>query len=72
VQVDAIEPTLKAPGTKRLKLIYDEPPSKFAFKFNLRRHTEGQKAVAVLLQPFQKTPLADEYPAVGRCTFTPA
>jgi len=28
--------TLKAPGTKLLKLKHDEPLSKFAFKFNLR------------------------------------
>jgi len=40
VQVDPIKPTLKAPGTERLKLKYDEPPSNFAFKFNLRRYTE--------------------------------
>jgi len=29
---------LKALGTKRLNLIYDESPSNFAFKFNLRRY----------------------------------
>ena len=39
VQVDPIKPTLKAPGTKRLKLKYDELLSSFAFKFNLRRYT---------------------------------
>jgi hypothetical protein len=33
-----MKPTLKPPGTKRLKLIHDEPLSKFAFKFNLRRY----------------------------------
>jgi len=38
VQVDPVKPTLKAPGTKRLKLKYDEPPSNFAFKFNLHRY----------------------------------
>jgi hypothetical protein len=38
VQVDPIKPTLKPPGTERLKLKYDEAPSKFAFKFNLRRY----------------------------------
>jgi hypothetical protein len=32
-------PTLKAPGTKHLKLNYDEPPSSFAFTFNLRHYT---------------------------------
>ena len=31
---------LKAPGTKRLKLKYDEPLSNLAFKFNLRRHSQ--------------------------------
>jgi hypothetical protein len=41
VQVDPIKPTLKASGTKRLKLQYDEPLSKVAFKFNLRRYTKG-------------------------------
>jgi hypothetical protein len=39
VQVDPIKPTSKAPGTKLLKLKYDELPSNFAFKFNLRRYT---------------------------------
>jgi len=38
VHVDPIEPTLKAPGTKLLKLTYDEPLPNFAFKFNLRRY----------------------------------
>ena len=38
VQVDPIKPTLKAPGTKRLKLKCDEPLSNFAFNFNLRRY----------------------------------
>ena len=40
VQVDPITPTLKAPGTKRLKLKYHELLSNFAFKFNLRRYSE--------------------------------
>jgi len=38
VQVDPIKPKLKASGTKRLILNYDEPLSNFAFKFSLRRH----------------------------------
>jgi hypothetical protein len=29
---------VKAPGTERLKLKTDEPPSDFAFKINLRRY----------------------------------
>jgi len=39
VRVDPINTTLKAPGTKRLKLEYDEALSNFAFNFNLRRYT---------------------------------
>jgi hypothetical protein len=39
VQVDPINPTWKAPGTKRLKQTYDERLSSFAFKFNLRRYS---------------------------------
>jgi hypothetical protein len=41
VQVDPIEPTLKAPGTNRLELQYNEVLSSFAFNFNLRRYTTG-------------------------------
>ena len=37
---------MKAPGTKRLKLQYDEPPSNFAFKFNLRRYNKAGAATA--------------------------
>jgi len=48
VQVDPIKPTLKAPGTKHLILKYDEPPSNFAFKFNLRRYTEVRDAQYLL------------------------
>jgi len=40
VQLDPVKPTLKAPGTKHLKLKCDEPPSNFAFNFNLRRYIE--------------------------------
>jgi hypothetical protein len=38
VQVDPIKPTLKAPGTKRLKLKYDKPLSSFPVNINLRRY----------------------------------
>ena len=41
MQVDPLKPPLKAPGAKRLKLKYHEPPSRFASKFNLRRYPEG-------------------------------
>jgi hypothetical protein len=35
-----MKPTLKAPGSKRLKLKCDEPLSKFAGKIKLRRYTK--------------------------------
>jgi hypothetical protein len=38
VQNDPIKPVLKAPENKRLKLKCDEPFSKLAFKFNVRRY----------------------------------
>ena len=40
MQVHPIEPPLKAPGTKRLKLKCDIMLLTSAFKFNLRRYTE--------------------------------
>ena len=43
MQVDPIKPKLKAPRIKRLKLQYDEPLSKIAFKFNLRHYTSASK-----------------------------
>jgi len=38
VQVDPIKPKLTAPGCIRLKLKCDDPLSKFAFNFKLRRY----------------------------------
>jgi len=38
VQVDPINPTLKAPGPQHLILKYDKLLSTCAFKFNLRRY----------------------------------
>ena len=40
MQADPIKPTLRAPGTKSLKLQHDELLSDFAFKFNLHRYTK--------------------------------
>ena len=40
VHVDPIRPTSKAPGTKRLKLEYDELLSNSAFTFNLRHYIQ--------------------------------
>ena len=42
VQVDPIKLMLKPPGTKPLKLKCDDPHSKSAFKFNLRRYTKDK------------------------------
>ena len=44
VQVDPIKPTLKAPGTERLKLKHDVPPLNFAFNLKLRRYTVASEA----------------------------
>ena len=44
VQVEPIKPTSTAPGTKCLKLNYDELLSNFAFNFDLRRYTGARLA----------------------------
>jgi hypothetical protein len=49
VQVDRIKPLLKAPGTERLKLKYEELLSNFGFKFNLRRYSKGGRFDASLV-----------------------
>ena len=61
VQVDPIKPALKAPGTKRLKLKYDELLSNLAFKFNLRRYTLVLDEVSMI-----NGELLDKLDAVGR------
>jgi hypothetical protein len=53
-----MKPTLRAPGTKRLKLKHCVPLSNFAFKLKLRRYTEAAEAVAAGLAE------------VGRCSLT--
>ena len=40
VQVDPMKPTLKAPGSKRLKLEHEKLLSNVGFNFNLRRYTK--------------------------------
>jgi len=42
VQVDPIKPTLKAPGSERLKLEHEKLLFNFAFNFNLRRYSLEQ------------------------------
>ena len=46
-QLDPIKAILKAPGTKRLKLKYDELLLNIAFKFNLRRYSAVGAAAAL-------------------------
>ena len=43
MQVDPVQPKLKTPGTQRLKLNRDVLLSTSAFKFNLRRYSEGTR-----------------------------
>ena len=47
MRVDTMKPKLKPPGTERLKLRYDSLLSNSAFKFNLRRYTEGGRLDAL-------------------------
>jgi hypothetical protein len=57
VQVDPVKPKLKPHGTKRLKLKYDKPLSKFAFKFNLHHYNKVKDAngtVAILKGGMEK------------------
>jgi hypothetical protein len=44
VQVNQMEPALKAPGSERLKLKRDVLHSNFAFNLNLRRYSEAADA----------------------------
>jgi hypothetical protein len=83
VQVEPIKPTLKAPGTVRLSLQYDELLSSFPFKVNLRRytlasaatmHAQLESAVAARLAAFEQEAARAEAAAantVGRCRLTP-
>ena len=82
MQIEPIKPTLKPPGTKRLKLEYDGLLSNFGFKINLRRynldeseHGQMQSNLPVILfNPVQhkKEPplLAPADPTARRCRLT--
>ena len=48
--VDPIKPKLEPPGTKRLKLNRDVLLSTSAFKYSLRRYTEGVTVVPFTLK----------------------
>jgi len=49
VQVDPMQPTLKPPGTKHLKLKCDEVVYFFAFNFKLCHYIEGAAQAGVSL-----------------------
>jgi hypothetical protein len=77
VQVIPIKPTLKAPGTKRSKLQYDELLSSFAFNFNLRRYSLVGLEGPTLSVPPRTLPANTSYDflltvcySVGRCRLT--
>jgi len=58
-----MKPKLKPPGTKRLKLKYDEPLSTFGFNFNSRRYIwEARRRIDRCLRRV----LFERY-KVGRC-----
>jgi len=63
VQVDTIKRTLKAPGSKRLRLKCDMLLSTSALKFNLRRHSLVNNAAVCFNDPTL-------YGKVGRCRLT--
>ena len=44
VQVEPMKPVLLVPGIERIKLIYDELLSRFAFDVNLRLYTVERRA----------------------------
>jgi len=46
VHVQPINPMLKAPGSRRLKLEHEGLPSSFGFNLNLRRSTEVAATLA--------------------------
>ena len=60
-----MKPKLKAPGTKLLKLKYDEALSNFAFKINLRLYTWAGEALAGFLDPAALAGLLDPVGGLG-------
>ena len=49
VQVEPLKPKLNPPGIKRSKLKYDNPLSRFALNFNLRRYNWVYRAADAVL-----------------------
>ena len=67
MQVDPIKPTLKAPATKRLKPLYNESSSNFAFKINMRRYIEARLAAVRKIGVVNLLAKADDADKVRRC-----
>jgi len=64
MQADPMKPTLKPPGTDRLKLKCDSLLSTSAFKFNLRRYTQVYNVIKGEVRA------GEAAAAVGRCKLT--
>jgi len=64
-----MKPQLKAPGTMRLTLEHGEPPSNFAFQFNLRRYfmdsAPGELEPGMVSKSFQAVLGGEPAPAPG-------
>jgi hypothetical protein len=66
MQVDPIKPALKAPGTKRLKLEYDGPVSKFAFKISLPPYNKDKTVtVSGVVTGLDKLPIVSNGVVTG-------
>jgi len=70
VQVDPIKPTLKAPGTKCLKLKHVTLFSSFAFKIDVRRYTKVSLGVSAVLTELAENPARVEAGAYTRPLFS--
>jgi len=68
VQVDPIKPTLKAPGSERLKLKCDILLSACAFNVNLRRYTKEDYLQLLKLYPLEEENLTRNALVAGPCT----
>jgi hypothetical protein len=61
VQVEPIKSTLKAPGSKHLRLAHDKLPLNFAFNFNLRRYIMASPSALAVFPLQDLLALAQEY-----------
>jgi hypothetical protein len=62
-----MEPTMKATGSKRLKVKYDQLLSNVAFNFNLRRYSVAGIIAKTCVAPLDR---ARTMIQVGRCRLT--